>query len=65
VHIQFRFGGEGGLLMGVEVRWERNLKCNVTFGEDLRNPAYRQLFSAERITEVSILSICSRSAPME
>ena len=51
--------------MGVEVRWERNLKCNVTFGEDLRNPAYRQLFSAERITEVSILSICSRSAPME
>jgi hypothetical protein len=40
VQIQFCFGGEGGLSMGVEVRWDRNLKCKVIFGDDLRNPVY-------------------------
>ena len=39
VHIQFRWGAEGGLFIGAEVRWECNLKCNVIFGEDFRNPA--------------------------
>ena len=39
VHIQFRFGGEGGLLMGVVVRRVYSLKCKVIFGDDLRKPA--------------------------